>query len=187
MAVADDCQILSQDKESVDASIARNKREDWPDLTPEKRAFALVYVVNYSHRDAAISVGLPANRGINLIRDPLVAAFIKDIQDKDLIPNLITEDFVRTHMVNLLPKLLGEEEVSLIDKEGEEFSAKKFHAADAVSLLKELAKSTKFYEDGSGGGGGNNVNVNIDLSALLGEDYVPPEYGITIEHDPDSE
>ncbi len=180
MAIADDCQILTQDKESINALIERNRREDWPDLTPEKRAFALVYVVSYNHRDAASSAGLSPDSGIRLIRDPLVSAYIREIQDKDLVSNLITEDFVRTHMVNLLPKLLGQEEVPLVDKDGSQISVKKFHPTDAVNLLKELAKSTKFYEEGSGQGG-NQVNVNIDLSRLLGQDYAP-DTGVTIEH-----
>ena len=76
----------------------------------------------------------------------------------------------------------GEEEVAMVDKDGAQFAAKKFHSADATRALVELGKSTKFYADGSGGSA--SVNISIDLKALGIEEK---NVGVTIEGELDNE
>lgn len=160
------------DKELID----RNIKSNFADLEPQKRAFALSYIVDYNHRRAAQDIGFNADRGISLVRDPLIAAFVKHLQDEFAISNIITSDFVKAQYLALIPKLAGEEEVNLITADGEQVFVRKFHPAALTAVLKELAKSTKFYEDGSGQGGG--VNITIDVGALTGE---KPIDGITID------
>jgi hypothetical protein len=128
--------------------------------------FVYKYVETFDHREAAEAVGLKAGSGIHVLRRPLVAAFLEEVQEVYQSRSLVSADFVRMQMLKLLPMLMGEEEVACVDaKEGVTFMAKKFHSADAVRLVTELGKTTKIYEEGSGGEKGA-VTVNVNLAAL---------------------
>ena len=164
--------------------VRRNQEQGWPDLSEQKRAFALNYILDYNHRNAAQQVGLGAHVGLRTLRDPLVAAFVKHLQDEQATTNFITEDFIRAQYLALIPKLAGEEEVPIVLGDGREIDACKFFPGELTNVIKELAKSTKFYEDGSGQNA--PVQVNIDMGALLGSK--PEEIqGVTITQEKDNE
>ena len=154
------------------------KADNFSNLEPKRRAFALRYILDYNHRKAAEEVGFSADYGITLLREPMIAAMISYLQEETQIANIITTDFVKTQFLNIIPMLAGEVEVPHVLPDGQEKDVKKFFPGELVNVLKELAKSTKFYEDGSGGGG--NVNVIIDVGKLLGENV---SQGITVEGD----
>lgn len=159
--------LTIQNKEELNVLIERNKAGNWPDLTAQRKAFAMHYIIDYDHRNAAKKAKFSTEFGKTLIREPLLSAYISSLQEQDLISNVVTEDFVRTQWLNLIPILSGQEKVALgVDSDGMQLEGRKFFAGELNSVLKELAKSTKFYEEGSGQG--NMVNVNIDMGALLG-------------------
>lgn len=138
-------------KKESEALIKRNKAEDWPDLDPQRRAFALRYIIDYDHREAAEEVGLNKENALKYIREPLTSAYIAYLQEESNISDIITNDFIRTQFLNLIPMLSGQVDVPMIvGKDGRQVEAKKFHSNELISVLKELAKSTKFYEGGSG-------------------------------------
>jgi hypothetical protein len=171
-------ELAKEELSKTQELVKRNQEMDWPDLSEQKRAFALNYVLHYNHRKAAEEVHLNPDLGLRIVREPLVAAYIKYLQDEQSITNFITEDFVRTQYLNLLPKLMGEEEVAIITGAGDAITECKFFPGEATNVIKELAKSTKFYEDGSGNAA--PVQVNIDMGALLGSS-IEEVKGVTIE------
>ena len=139
------------DKEQTEALIERNKAENWPDLLPQRKAFALRYIIDYDHHSAAKETKLNPKYSLKYLREPLTAAYISYLQAESHIQNVITDDFVRTQYLNLLPMLSGQVEVPMVvGKDSDQINAKKFHSTELISVLKELAKSTKFYEGGSG-------------------------------------
>ncbi len=152
------------DYKAMAKQIVTHRENAWADFDPRKRMFAYYYLENYNHRKAAERAGFPPQKGLALSREPLVAALIADLQEQMQLRTTINSDFIRTKWLELLPKLMGEEEVAMVDKEGCQFAAKKFHSADATRALVELGKSTKFYADGSGGSAA--VNISINLAAL---------------------
>lgn len=154
------------DKEELKVVIERNKNNGWPDLPAKRKAFAMHYVVGYNHRKASKQAGFSEDFGAELIREPLLTAYIAELQSQELMSNIVTEDFVRTQWLNLIPMLSGQVEVPIVLADGTQTYGRKFMAGELNSVLKELAKSTKFYEEGSGQG--SQVNVNIDMGALLG-------------------
>lgn len=165
--MADTNVIVPLDENINKELIDRNIESNFADLEPQKRAFALSYVIDYDHRRAAMEAGIKPNRGFSLLRDPLVSAFIKFLQDELQISNIITADFIKAQYLALIPKLAGQEDIPIILPDGEQIEGKKFYPGELTNVLKELAKSTKFYEDGSGQGGG--VNITIDVGALTGD------------------
>jgi len=158
-------------KEELDALIERNIGNGWEDIEPKRKAFALRYVVDYNHRQAAEDSGFSANSGLKLTREPLLSAFIGELQKQNHITNIITEDFIRTQWLGLIPLLMGEVEVPLgVDSEGDQLTGCKFHPSEMGNVLKEMAKTTKIYDEGSGQTG--NVNVQINVGDLIGHGEV---------------
>lgn len=153
------------------ALIERNKANGWEDLEPKRKAFGMRYVTDYNHRKAAEEAGFSPNSGLALTREPLLSAYIAELQESNFVTNIITEDFVRAQWLNMIPKLMGEEEVMLgVDNDGDQLSGMKFHPSEMGNVLKEMAKTTKIYEDGSGQSG--NVNVQINVGDLIGHGEV---------------
>ena len=147
--------------------LERNRGLNWPDVTPEQRAFAYELLRNgYKHAAAAEEIGLARSAGIRLLRHPLVSAFIAELQEQEASHNFITKRFVESMYVDLLPKLLGEEEVPLVTPAGEQFHAKKFHSSEAVSVLRDLSKSSGYQE--TEGPKSATVNVTINAAAMQG-------------------
>lgn len=159
--------LIIQDKQQLTAIIERNKQNGWEDLEPKRKAFAMHYLTDYDARKAAKKAKFAEATGAKLIREPLLSAYIAELQNQDLISNIVTEDFVRIQWLNLIPILSGQVEVPLgVNAEGDQLNGKQFNAGALNSVIKELAKSTKFYEEGSGG---SQVNVQINVAALLGD------------------
>lgn len=136
-------------KDDLIAQIERNKSSDWEDISPQRKAFALNYVIIYDHRQSARLAGFSPDRGFRLLREPLLSAYIAHLQEEDYVTNTITEDFVRTQFHSLIPMLMGHVEVPIVDSHGVPHNVKKFFPGELIAVLKEIAKSTKFYENGS--------------------------------------
>lgn len=153
-----------------------SKEESFTDLSELDRAFSVEYITNgFKHREAATTVGLSANQGISKLRQPLVSKFIAHLQDSSIAAKLITQEFVEAKYLEVLPKLMGEEEVPLYDhKEGVTTNAKKFHSAETVSVLRDLGKAAGYVAPEGPKGG--NVNVTIDLGGFTGEPTVIIEH-----------
>lgn len=165
------------DKDSIRELIERNRKTNWPDLQPRQKAFVYAFLVNYDHREAAITAGLSANSGIKMLRHPLIEAFVAFQQEKLATNSFITKEYITTHLVNLIPMLTGQVEVPFTLPNGEQCSGKQFKPAELRGVLQDLAKTVEGYDKNQNFGGGNSgVTVNIDLKSLVGEDV-----GITIE------
>lgn len=149
------------------------RKGNWEKLDAKRKAFVYKYIESYDHCAAAKAAGFSRSQGLGLLRDPLVAAFLNDVQETMGERSIITRDFINVQWMKVLPKLMGEEEVMLgVDKDGTQLEGYKFHAGEATRALTELSKSTNFY---AGGTGNANVSININLEAL-GIDE-----GVTIE------
>jgi len=168
------------DAESLDTLISNNAEAGWPDLDERDRAFAVEYITNgFSHNDAAEAVGLSRKSGLKKLREPLIGAFIRHLQASTANAKIITQQFVEQKYLEVLPKLMGEEDVPLFDhKEGISISAKKFHSAETVSVLRDLGKAAGYVAPEGPKGG--NVHVTIDLGGFTGQSE---PVGVTIEHE----
>ncbi|QYK70228.1 terminase small subunit [Alteromonas phage ZP6] len=168
-------ELIELSSKEFSEKLAHNEANGWPDLAPDEKAFLANYAQTYSIKEAAEGINsIGAQRGGKLLRNPLAVAFLNQIQDVLASRSVITRDFVNVQWMNLLPKVMGEEEVAMVDREGCGFFGKKFDAAAATKVLTELSKSTNFYADGSGQSA--SVNISIDLGALGIQ-----EKGVTIE------
>ena len=161
--------------------IERQKERNFPELSDQDRGFAIEYIQNgYSHTDAAEKVGRARSAGKKLLANPLVAAYIKFLQEGMWQESLITHHFVEMKYFELLDMAMGEEEINLVDKDGHQFQAKITDISNAVKIVDKMSlmngHSQKPEDKGKG-----NISIRIDNNAWLGE---PPEgqsIGITID------
>lgn len=153
--------------------VEQNRENGWQDLPTVHRAFALRYVEDYDHRAAAQEVGIPQDQALRVLRNPLVTAFVNDLQGEMQMQSVINADFVRMQWLKVMPKLMGEEPVPMVAGDGTPIVAPVFQSGAVVRMLTELGKSTKFYANGSNQEGGgstiNNNNVRININEM------PPE------------
>lgn len=156
-------QVFETKPEELKAWLEENRQNGFLDLSSQHKQFAFEYLKCYSHLQAADAVGIARNIALRTLKDPLVQAFIVYLNERKEHYTLIDASFIEVQYLSLYGKLIGEEDVPMVDKNGDCFVGRKFHAAEAVGALRDMAKSTKFFKEGSGQGG---VNINFDLSAL---------------------
>lgn len=161
-------------------TVERNRELGFPDLEEQKKAFAIKYVTNgYQHRLAAVDAGFPLSRGIQLKREPLVAAYISDLMDKYLAESLVTKQTLDIYLDELEDIAMGRIDVPMITANGDAVSGKKFHADLAMKVYNERSKLHGIVKDENGGSG--VVNVQINMGNLTGPAEVTIEGKIVNE------
>ena len=141
-------------------NVATAREEGFQCLTPLERQFALEFVVTGNTLKAmSEQFEMPLRDITRMYNDPVVRAFIADLQAEVLQHKLINEQWVENQIVSLWPKFIGEEAVNLVNKCGESFAAKKFHSTEVTSLLKHFGGNS----DQKKAGG---VMVQINFGAM---------------------
>lgn len=174
---------------TADEDVEIAKRENFENLDPQYRAFALEFLANgFKHREAAETVGFAASSGLKLRRLPVVAAYINYLQDRQVEEFSVSQAFIDAKLDDLYDMAIGDVEVPFIDSDGQEQKGKKFHGDLALNIIKtKSAMHGHIKQEGSKGG---NVYVNVDLGAALGEQpvditgeaqRVPAESLVTVE------
>lgn len=166
-------------------AIESEKAADFPSISGKDRMFGIHYVGCYNVKEAASAAGVTKDYGANLLRNPIFCAFVQEVQRGREAVTLISKDFATFHWLKLLPKLMGEEEVPMVDKEGDEFMAKKFHSNEVVAALKEINKMAGVVEETkSKGKGGGAVSINLNFGNVMGPaPAVEISNGEVIEHE----
>ena len=142
-------------------------------LTPMERQFGMEFVVTGSTLDAlAKQFKLPMTDIRRMYNDPVVRAFISDLQAEVLQHKLVNEQWVEGQILKIWPQLLGEEPVPLVDKSGNAFSAKKLHSTEVTSILKHFGGNDDQKKL-------NGVHVQINFGAM----GVLPPPSVVIDRD----
>src|SRR6478609_2257188 len=152
---------LVEISKTSDADIERNKQLGFPDLSNQKKQFARKYLESYNPRRAAEECKLPTGTAHLLVREPLVSAFIEELETQYSNRSFLTKEMILIEQLDTLDKLQGRTDVPIVDKEGDVHLVKKFHAAETVKLLADLAKQTGASTASGGAGSGVTVNINF--------------------------
>lgn len=148
--------------------VERQKQNGWEDLPSKKKAFAHELVANgYNHRLAAETTGFPKSRGIALLREPLISAYIEHLQTLQLTNNIITKDFINAQYLHLYEMATGLEPIHHVLPDGEEIMVRKTELGTAHNILDKMSKSTDYAKET--GNKSAAVNVNIDFGGLFGD------------------
>ena len=132
------------------------------ETTPDQRVFAITYANTHSVSQACIKLGIPITTGYQWLSHGGVKSLIVAIQEEQEHTTIVTQRMIEGLWLEALPKLMGEEEVPYIDKEGTQMYGKKFYDASLITLLKEMRNHVA-------GGDGSLValpkNVNFIVQA----------------------
>lgn len=153
---------------SVSGNIAdvveHNRLNGWPDVPAQAKVFAHEYSVAGNLYDACRAVGIGYPKGSRLLRDPLVTAFVADLQ-KDLSKDtLFRREFIELTMLETLEQVNGDVDVPTVTRDGEQAFGRMFNANAKIALIKEM--KTIIGMDKPQGVGGNGVTVNIDFNSF---------------------
>lgn len=163
MASADDNELIHIIENEYKEIIERNKETGWPDIDHQRRAFALEYVTDYDHRRAAKIAGFNPDRGVKLIREPLLSHFIVALQLERFNANIITREFIESRRLRLLDMVMGDVPAPHITPQGEEIEARKLQADSARGVLSDMEKAIGEGKVNAG------ITVQINVAGLIGE------------------
>lgn len=153
------------------STIERNRENGFMDLDEAKKAFCIVYVTNgYKHREAAEEAGLNPDKGIQLKREPLVSAYIYDLQQQYLAESIVTKQVMDAKLDELEDIAMGRVEIPLVTGAGDKIEAKKFMPDMAMKVYSEKVRLHKIVEDKSKSG---HVSVSINMAGMVGNDLPP--------------
>lgn len=128
--------FTSSDGRSVDLARANG----YQCLTPLERAVAIEFATTGNTlKQVANTLSQPLHDVRKCFNDPVVRAFIHDLQAEIAQHKIINAAWVENQVMAIWPQLIGEEEVYLVNKSGEQISAKKFHGPEVASLLKHFS------------------------------------------------
>jgi hypothetical protein len=133
--------------------------EEFQQLTSQEKLFGVKYCENFRVPKAGAAVGLSVVKARELLMRPVMRRYINWISDQLAQTSLINKQLVEAYMLDLVPKVTGEEEVPHIFQ-GEEVWGKKFDAPAAIRLGAELGKISGLVEETGG------VAININFGAL---------------------
>ena len=153
------------------SAVERNRGNGFEDLDEAKKAFCILFVTNgYKHREAAEEAGFNPDKGVQLKKEPLVSAYIHDLQKKYLAESIVTKQVMDTKLDELEDIAMGRVEIPMVTGAGDKIDAKKFHPDMAMKVYSERTKLHKIVEDGKGSG---HVSVTINVAGMIGEDKPP--------------
>lgn len=152
--------LYSGNAEGLKSWLEANRLNGFADLPQADRLFALEYVKSGDRFAAAKKAGIAVNQSLRRLREPLVIEFIKYLNEQKQHYSLIDASFIEVQYLTLYGRLMGEEEVAVLDKEGFVTMRHKFHASESVAALRDMAKMAGVVK-----GDGPEVNVNFGQQA----------------------
>lgn len=109
-------------------------------LTPLERQLAIEFCTSGNTiRAIAQQMQQPYSDVKKAFNDPVVRAFIHDLQLEIGQHKIINAAWVEQQVLAIWPQLIGEEPVNLVNKAGEQITARKFHGPEVASILKHFS------------------------------------------------
>lgn len=142
------------------AIVERERLSGFPSLNAVHQQIALDFVLSgMTIKALAKQHEMKEVQVHRLFGDPLLRAFISELQKEMTVHRLLTEQWVEVNILKNMPKFEGEEAVPFITKDGEQVFRKKWHAKELVAIFKHFGGNP----DQKKAGG---VHVNINFEAM---------------------
>lgn len=169
--------LLPKKSSDIVADLEYNKANNWPHLPTAAKRFLQVYSVAGDFRGACKEVGISAQKGARLLKDPLARGYLDHLMEDFRDEAIITRDFLELQLLETLEQVNGEVDIPKVTREGDVVMAKHFDAQAKIAVLKEMKSFAGIRDAGKGTG---SVTVNFDFGAF-GARPEEREVGITLE------
>lgn len=108
-------------------------------LSPVDRAVAIEFATTgHALRQVAQDLQMPLADVKKSFNNPIVRAFIYDLQMEVAQHKIINAAWVEQQVLGLWPQFIGEEDTALVGKDGC-YVGRKFHSAEVASILKHYS------------------------------------------------
>ncbi len=116
------------------------KQQGYTCLSPLERAVAIEFATTgHTLRQVASGMNQPLSEVRRAFGNPIVRSLIADLQNEIAQHKIINTAWVEQQVLKLWPQFIGEEEVHLVNKAGEEVTARKFHGPEVASIIKHFS------------------------------------------------
>jgi hypothetical protein len=167
-------------KGNISDVIESNKTNNWPDLHAQAKVFAHEFSIVGNLTKACKRVGIGREKGSRLLRDPLVDAYINDIQEACLTDStIITRAFVELALLDQYEKANGEVEVPNVTKDGDVIMGKWWNGSVALGVIKEMKGLAGMNREL--GVDGHGVTVQINMNDFTGAENIEKEVNVVID------
>jgi len=147
----------------ISKAVSVAREEGYINLTPIQRQFALEFVLSGTTlKKIARLMDVPVPFVQRMYNNPVVRAYISDLQKEVAAHRLINDQWVENQIMKVMPKLLGEEPVDIVTPKGQHLRKKKFHGPEVTSILKHFGGVQE-----QKGTGGNGVNIQINFADMM--------------------
>lgn len=151
---------LPAQHESRFAFVERERLSGFPSLDPVQRQVALDFVLSGSTLKAiAEERQCPLRTIQNMFGDPLLRAFIGELQKEYAAHKMLDGQWVEAQILKNLPKFEGEEAIPVVTREGEQVMRKKWHGKELVAIYKHFGGNPDQKKNGG-------VYVTIDFNRM---------------------
>ena len=139
----------------------------WQGLSIDEKAFVAAYLENsYSLSDAAEALGETITALRRLLNRSDIRKAITEVQAEQESITFLNEKWVKTQLLKLYPKVIGEEDVPFVNGNGEETNIKRFYPDIAMRILEYVVpKDTKEKEVAA-----TNFSFNVTLTPSQDEE-----------------
>jgi phage terminase small subunit len=128
--------------------MSEKTRVHWPLLSVNEQAFVAAYVTNaYSVKSAAEVTGIAQVTCKQMLGKTDVRKAIAELQSELDEIDFLNEKWVKSQLLNLFPKVMGEEAIPSVDNEGSQVEIRKFYPEIAFKILEYVAPKKKESED----------------------------------------
>lgn len=150
-------------------TVEEARKDGFKCLSPLDKAVAIEFATTgHTLRQVAMDIGQPLGDVRKAFSSPLVRGFIHDLQMEVAQHKIINAAWVEQQVMDMWPKLTGEEDVDLVTAKGESYTAKKFHSAEVTSILRHFSGNS----DQKKAGG---VQVMINFGDMGVAPSAPPQ------------
>lgn len=163
---------LQNDGRNTPERLDYNKSNNWPDLTAQQRVFGQEYSLIGSLKDAMEVAKVGRSKALHWLRDPILDAYVADLQAGYAKAKLITREFVELALLEQYEKANGEVDVPNVTKDGDIIMAPRWNGSVAVQVLREMKPLAGMHKET--GVDGHGVSVHINLNDFTGR-------GVTVE------
>lgn len=151
---------VNMERKDMSSEVQNQMRPCWSTLSDEKKAFVVAYLDNgYSVGKASEATRIDLSICKRYLQIPSVRVAIKEIQSEMDDLDFLNEKWVKTQLMMMFPKVIGEEPVPYVNSEGTQIEARRFYPDIAMKIMEYIVpKDSK-----SNTSGDSNFSINISL------------------------
>lgn len=159
-----------REQQELSTWLEYNRNYNWPDLPSQSKVLVHKVVENNGNiTQASKVVGIGRSRAARILQDPLVGAYRDDMEAELRRDSLISRHWLELESIDLYEKMIGEQDIPMVTRDGDQIIAKSFNPSGANAAMKTLMVLGGVSTAEGAGTDKGAVNVQINMGDFTGE------------------